>query len=255
MFEGVAVASAKLKRHWTHGDRTASEQRHDNAMSWMELCFRNIVGKLGAVVPGDNTRAAEEACGLGASNYYYVGTVHPRFSARVLVFDSYEPDACRARLVPFDTGGLFHGHFHVAPTLSYSEGLALARNVQNDVSAGEAIMDDWLAQAYDDPGEYVRQERPRVPCLKEVPVTRDTNTGAWTWEARIPRVDYQSPPLGICALVWGPGDRLHYADWFVESGLLGSREALEHMRIVETASRDVARRDRVYEESCSLLLG
>lgn len=209
-------------------------------MSWQELLWCWLSGNYDRIEVGANTRAAEDALGLGRSTYAYVGYSHPEFGAYVVSFSQRSDSAAGHALVsPFDTGGLHHGRIPTQKPQSAAELQALvARNsfpLENDASDR---MQEWLDQAFQDASDYALGERPSTAFDPIVDVARAQDARAWAWEGRLDSIAYGSAPILADGLYMAPGQLVRYIDWTRLNSHLFEGDLQSHLSYVRTIYRE-----------------
>lgn len=212
-----------------------------HTMAWQELLFRRLLGLFADVPTGVGTAAAEAALGFDEPmTYYYVGRCVPAFGHNVIAS---RPTLSTSSTTPFDTGALVdpRGWMATNPELDAVGRAALVTAHTYMGRDYEPQMDDWLAAAYSAPTEYVEGERPEHHAVPGVVLEECIGDARiWTWEGRLPAVDYDNPPTEPVVVLFASGTREPYIDWVQTSDLLTADERLTHMRDVYRYSEEVA---------------
>lgn len=217
------------------------EERSENPlMNWRHLLLRRLTGGFASIVSGTTTSDSESKLDMPRSVYYGIGRCSPDFGWTLISFERPQGAAMSLlRSTPFDTGGLAQDHIPVkaTATLQRKRDILAAHTYEGlDYSPVAAA---WIQDNYFSELEYARGERPKALLVEEIDFTAEVEDRAWTWEARLPAIDFESTPLVPRTIYFKIGDRLSYLDWVHDQGLLSEADSEAHEDFVNEISVEV----------------
>jgi hypothetical protein len=174
--------------------------------------------------------------------YYYVGRCHPSFGSNAIASQLLEKDAGdSSRVTPFDTGALAKGDL-----IALSDDLANSDYGQfvtdNSFQGLDYVipMCNWMKEAFDSPSDYARGEVPARHAVADIDLaTSGGDERVWTWESRLPAVDYPTPPVAIQRIFFSIEHREPYLDWVRQFAPLSAAQKLAHMREIYAYSAEI----------------
>ncbi|MGV2984352.1 hypothetical protein ACNPNP_11680 [Microbacterium sp. AGC85] len=206
----------------------------DAPMEWPEVLYLRLTAQFGRLGSGrENTSAAEGILGWDHQVYFFVGRPHPDYSASVTLFSPPAPGAAAWAVTPFDTGGMIKGHIVTAPEQSESERVSLVEKwTTADTSYVEA-QEKWIGGAFTERDGYVRSEKPTTHLVPQVDLAHNSDH-SWTWEGRLPSVNYETAPTTATHVFVSTGRRQHFQNWVRKSGVVAREDLAAYMRTVAT---------------------
>lgn len=144
----------------------------------------------------------EAECGLHLREcvYLYVGRCQPEFSDSAICY--VDPDSCDADVSPFDTGGIWFGDIPTDPAIDGADDArAFLSRYTYKHDAYLAQFRAWVDECYDAPADYIAGEKPSRPHAETIDLEATCDARAWTWEMRIPKIEFPSvslEPVALC---------------------------------------------------------
>lgn len=223
-----------MEIRWIQGLRKPDR---DFPTDWREVLFARLSFDFERLKGSPNTVASEKGLGLVPCVYYFIHRCEPDFSDSAMALSGSVPAS--ALISPFDTGGLWHGHYPGCESMADNEKKEL---VETYSFAGEKYVhpfQTWGAENFDSLGDYAMGSAPRSGPYAE----RLKNDGwrdvkrIWTWEARVPISD---PPNSIhpVRLFMHETKFREYLSWVLSSFLLDAKEKADHIDLVMRIYKD-----------------
>ncbi len=178
--------------------------------SWTHVLRDRLVSRFDRIDPTDNTREAEDGLDLGRCAYWYVLRCDDAFTRCIVVsHPPADPSSLEGGALPFDSGGLWHGHLVADPVFDdAADRSAFAKKSHVPIDSVPAEFPSWIATSYDPPQGYVDGV---APAKSERIIAGDPNEPrAWTWEVHVRALPYVNPPSVPHQLFMHVDD----ADWF-----------------------------------------
>lgn len=201
----------------------------DAPMEWPEVLYLRLTAQFGRLGSGrENTNAAEGVLGWDHQVYFFVGRPHPDYSASVTLYPAPELGSADWAVSPFDTGGMIKGHILTDPEQSEAERVSLINKWTTRDDSYVAAQEEWIDDAFETREGYVRSEKPHSHLVSQVDLARNSDH-SWTWEGRLPSVDYETPPTSATHVFVSTGRRQHFQNWVRKSGAVPREELAAYM--------------------------
>lgn len=203
---------------------------------WMPELYLRATGQLARLKSSRTTSGAEHLFDIPASTYYYVGRPHPHFGELIthtrLVASAGSP---RARVSPFDTGGLATNQIALEADATPAE---ILRRYSFRPRWFAWRFWRWIGSAFDDASAYVRGQRPRRRAVPEFDLDACADQ-AWTWEYRIPKDEIVPAVLTPWRLYISEGKLDGYMAWLQREMPLEGQAMAEHLSWIGDRVREV----------------
>ena len=212
----------------------------DAPLEWPEVLYLRLTAQFGRLGSGrENTNTAEAVLGWDHQVYFFVGRPHPDYSASVTLYPAPAPGSADWAVTPFDTGGMVKGHILTDPEQSEGERVSLIQQWTSTDESYVAAQEAWIDDAFTEHGGYVRSERPTNHLVSQVDLARNSDH-SWTWEGRLPSVNYETAPTVATHVFVSTGRRQHFQNWVRKSGAVALEDLAAYMRDVASLVHETA---------------
>jgi len=212
---------------WVQGQREVAEARA--SVTWMELLYRRVTRDFDAITSGPKTSEAEQGLGIQPSTYFYVERPHPHFGDSVVAFMDSASDYAAA--VPFDSGGLWHGHVPLIDEMTAAQKSELLHRWSFTCPDYQLPFAQWVDEAIGGLGDYRVDVAPTGVLPPEIDLST-ASSQSWTWEARLRKNVGAGESIQVSRVYLMDGRRSVYLSWLRDQRWLARGERLEHLRWV-----------------------
>jgi hypothetical protein len=192
------------------------------------------------------TAEAETGLAIPPSTYWYVCRTDDRYGYIVFLWRE-DPDlplqAADGAVLPFDSGGIWHGRIAMDAPLSLEERQQFVQTHSKPADQWNVGLSEWLSANYADAADYVNGKPPATGVAGIVYDVTRNEAAAWTWEARIDKERYRNQVV-LHHVFWRGDDRTAFEDWLMTARHIDERQAEELIRFVDMASIEAPRAER-----------
>lgn len=224
---------------WVQGLRRPGDGKKFST-DWREVLFARLsldFDRLEELKGSPKTIDSENGLGFVPCAYYYIHRCEPDFSDSTTSFCGDAPNG--ALVAPFDTGGLWQGHYPGCGRMVGDEKRRLVERYSFEGGQYISIFQAWGRKNFDSSGDYTKGVVPHSgPYVKNLKNEgwRDVRR-LWMWEARVPLSD---SPNGIrpVRLFMREIRFREYLDWILSTPLLGTSRKVTHVDLVTQIHED-----------------
>lgn len=222
---------------WIQGmrrdDRTSTSD-------WRQLLFNRLDGHESRIRQGRRTEEAEHGLNINPSSYYFVDRCEPAYGDRALAFDHPDITFDSARVVPFDTGGLWHDRIETNPPgMTPSQKLEIVERCtfrSNDYL--EAFI-AWGRATFPSHAHYCRGSAPSESFCAIIALSlKKLDARSWTWEGRIPKERNLDGTLHPIRLFLARKDFEPYTRWVTDTATVPNSAKLRHQGLLARIYED-----------------
>lgn len=205
----------------------------DATMDWRAVLHYRLTAQYAQLGVRERTAGSEGKFDWPHYVYFYVGRPHPDYGASVGIYRSPKDGTADWHVTPFDTGGLAQGRVVTHSALSDEDKLALISRWTRSDTTYVPEMDAWVGSAFDDYDGYIGTARPSHHLVTEIDLPKNSDH-SWTWEGRLPALDYAAHPVTPLVVYLSEGRRAHFFEWLRHQRLVPRDNLAAYMQFIGT---------------------